>query len=322
MRLFVALAFLLFVIVLPILMAASLLAIFAGEAMAIVVSICMTVFSLAALLFCIRMASTRIRARSYLKKFPDLLGAMEGTFNANGLVLEDTEKTHWFPWVQLSSMAVSNAGVRIPLDNDPRRFLALAEELFDGFRPCDMEQLHARNRVAQSSYDELAKASASVFQKEIGAPSYYCGWFNQSTSWSTWLTLLFSPVFICLFIAYRTFQGDWNWIWIALVITSLIGTLSGLLPLLRLIRNRGRTTVMCWGWLNENELIYGSGTHVMKIPMASMKYIGRDAEILEFVLASGQSLHVFRSVFQDVSHFDTVCTSLDRLNTTEEDSSR
>ena len=128
--------------------------VFTGKMEGIVGSICMTILSLAALLFCIWMASTRSRAKSYLKKFPDLLGAMQGTFSANGLLLEDTEKTHWFPWVQLSHMVVSNAGVRVPLGDDPRRFLALADELFDGFRPSDMDQLIARNRVAQSTYEE------------------------------------------------------------------------------------------------------------------------------------------------------------------------
>ena len=47
--------------------------------------------------FCVRMASTWRRARGYLKKFLDMLGAVKGTFSSQGLMVEDHEKTHWFP---------------------------------------------------------------------------------------------------------------------------------------------------------------------------------------------------------------------------------
>lgn len=313
-RLFAALAILLFAIVLPVLIAAFLFAVFSGNPQGIVGSTCMTSASIVGLLFCIRMASSRTKSRSYLRRFPDLLGPMRGTFNSNGLVLVDDEKTHWLPWAQLAHMVVSNSGVRVPLGDDPRRFLALADELFDGFRPSDLEQMLARYRVTQTTYDQLALESAKVFRKDIGAPSYFRGWFNQPAKWSTWITWLVGPATLCLFIVYRFLEGEWDLVRMVLVVAALIGTLSSVRPLVQLIRNRGRTSVMCWGWLSETELIYGYGVHAMKVPIASLKYIGRDGQVLQFVLSRGTNLYVFRSLFQDASYFDNVDASFDRLN--------
>ncbi len=315
MRFFVTLAFLLFAIALPILITASVVSIFiGGQPGPIIGSLTVSLLLCAAMMFCIRMASTRIRAKSYLKKFPDLLGAMKGTFSSKGLILEDMEKSHWFPWVQLSRLVVTDGGVRVPLGDDPRRFLALADELFDGYRPSDMEQMLFRNKVAQTTYDQLAADSATVFQSEIGAVSYYSGWLNQPTKWTTWIAWLLSPASVCVFIVIQTLQAEWDWFWTILVILTVLGTLSSIRPLVQLVRNRGRTVVMYWGWLDETELIHGSGVHVMKIPISSMKYIGRDAEVLQFVLASGTSLYVFRSLFRDANYFDQISASFDRFN--------
>ena len=315
LRLFVALALLLLAIVLPILIVALFFAIFVdGKPEEIIGAFCMTLLSIVAIVFCMLMLSTRRRARKYLTKFPDLLGAMKGTFSSHGLILEDNGKTHWFPWVQLSHLVVSKVGVRVPLGDDPRRFLALADDLFDAYRPSDMEQLRLRNRVGQSTYDQVAIESAAAFHTEIGAPSYYCGWFSMNTKWSTWVMWLVGPVGFVLYILYLLFQNEWDLVQISLVVLFVLGMLPSVRPLFQLFRNRGRSEVMCWGWLSDTDLIYGSGLHVMKIQIDSVKYIVRNTEFLQFVLGSGLSLHVFRSLFQDKGHFDKLHASLERLN--------
>lgn len=308
-QLFAGLAICLLAIVLPVLITVFVVSVFTGERNGIVGSLVMGFLSSFALTFCIRMASTRTRAKSYLEKFPDLLGAVKGTFQANGLVLDDHEKTHWFPWVQLSRMVVLHAGVRVPLGDDPRRFLALDDELFDGYRHDEMKQLLARNKISKSTYEDLAIASAQVFGQEVGSPSYYRGWTIHPTKWSTWVTMLLSPVSVVLFILYRAVRGEWNGLWIVLLVTAVIATLCSMGPLVQMIRNRGQTAVMCWGWLSPTELIHGSGVHVMRIPMGVMKTIGLDTQQMQFVLASGTSLYVYRNLFEDPSHFDTVGTS-------------
>ena len=312
MVLFLTLALLLIAVALPVLIAASFFAIFVeGKVEMIVGCVGMTLFTMAALGFCIRMASTSTRARSYLKTFPDLLGAMKGTFSSKGLILDDGEKTHWFHWVQLSHLVVSEAGVRVPLGDDPRRFLALAAELFDGYQPSDMEQMRFRNKIAHINYDQLAAQSAAVFQTEVGLASFYSGWIQQPVKWSAWITLLLGPSSVCIFIVLQTVLGQWSRLEIGLFVFLSLFVLPSIRNMFQLLRNRNRTTVMCWGWLSERELIYGSGVHVMKILIASTKYIGRNAETLQFQLTSGTSLYFFRSLFRDTNHFDEISSSFD-----------
>ena len=308
--LFLTLAFLLIAVALPLLITASFFAIFVdGDAGMIVGSVGMTLLTSIALVFCIRMSSSRNRARAYLKKFPDLLGPLKGTFSSTGLLLEDEEKTHWFPWVLLSHLVVTEAGVRVPLGEDPRRFLALHVELFDGYQPSDMEQMRIRNRTAQTTYEQLAADSAAAFQSEVGSANYYSGWIQQPVTWSVWITLLLGPVILGIYLVIlviQTVQGQWSWVRLGLVVVLLLAVLPSVRSIVRLLRNRNRSTTMCWGWLSETELIYGSNFHVIRIPMASMNYIGRDAETLQFQLPSEANFYLFRAHFQETSHFERI----------------
>ena len=314
--LFLTLAFLLIAVALPVLITASFFAIFVdGDAGMIVGSVGMTLLTSIALVFCIRMSSSRNRARAYLKKFPDLLGPLKGTFSSTGLLLEDEEKTHWFPWVLLSHLVVTEAGVRVPLGEDPRRFLALHVELFDGYQPSDMEQMRIRNRTAQTTYEQLAADSAAAFQSEVGSANYYSGWIQQPVTWSVWITLLLGPLILGIYIVFLVFQSvqaQWSWVRLGLVVVLLLAVLPSAQGIVRLLRNRNRSTAMCWGWLSETELIYGSNFHVIRIPMASMKYIGRDAETLQFQLPSGASFYLFRAHFQETGHFEKIRALLER----------
>ncbi len=314
--LFLILAFLLIAVALPLLITASLFAIFAtGEAGMIVGSVGMTLVTSIALVFCIRMVSTRARARSYLKKFPDLLGPMKGTFSSTGLILEDEDKTHWFPWVLLSHLVVTKAGVRVPLGEDARRFLALDGEMFDGYQPRDMEQMRIQNKTAQTTYDQLAADCAAVFQCEVGSANYYSGWIQRPVTWNVWITLLLGPVSLGIYIVFTVFQGVQglrSWGHIGLMVVLLFAVLPSVRNLARLLRNRNHATARCWGWVSETELIYGSGVHVMSIQLASMKYVGREAETLQFHFANGASYYLFRSLFQETGHFDKLCASFKR----------
>ncbi len=309
--LFLTLAFLLSAIAMPMMIVCLFFAIFVERKVEMFIgSVCVILFLIAAHVLCIRMASTGTRARSYLKQFPDLLGEMRGNLNSNGLILFDLEKTHWFPWVQLSHLVVSEAGVRVPLSDDPRRFLALAAEMFDSYRPSNMEQMRFRNRMVQTNYDQLAAQSAAVFQTEVGSASYYSGWYQQPVKWDVWITCLLCTICVCIFIAFQLDWGQWGWFEIGFVLFVSLGVIQSIRNLVQLLRNRNRATVMCWGWLSEKEIIFGSGVHVMQTPIASIKYIRRKAETLEFQFDNGPNYCLFRSHFCDTDHFDKISSML------------
>lgn len=93
---------------------------------------------------------------------------------------------------------------------------------------------------------------------------------------------------------------------------DLFDYVRGIRNMVQLLRLH-RVTVIVRGWLTETNLIYGLGTHVMKIEISRLKQLGRDAEKIQFVLPSEQSLYVYRNLFHTPSHCDQVNASFDRF---------
>jgi hypothetical protein len=91
--------------------------------------------------YCFRCSSSAIRARAILKKFPDLLGPMSGSFSESGLMLSDGQKTHWFPWVLLSQMMFSKHGVHIALGTDPTSIPGSIRRVFRTKLPSMLETI-------------------------------------------------------------------------------------------------------------------------------------------------------------------------------------
>jgi hypothetical protein len=181
-----------------------------------------------------------------------------------------------------------------------------------------MVQMRYRNRASQTNYDQLVASSAAVFQTEVGSESFYSGWIQQPVNLSVWINLLLGPAILGIFIVFLVLQivlGQWSWVQLGLAVVFSLSALPSIWNMVQLLRNRNHATVMCWGWLSETELIYGSGVHVTKIPITSMKYIGRNSETLQFQHANEASLFLFRNLFRDTSHFDKISASFERLTT-------
>ncbi len=77
--------------------------------------------------------SPRQRSRRLLRRYPDLIGAAQGEFNASGLMFHDGMRQHWFGPSILAHAIVSRAGIRTPVDSSPYRYLAITSRLFDHF---------------------------------------------------------------------------------------------------------------------------------------------------------------------------------------------
>jgi hypothetical protein len=274
----------------------------------VAVSVGLLAVMIAALVFCIRIASVRRRTCSYLAKFPDLLGPMQGTISKSGLLLRDEEKTHWFPWVQLSKMAISNAGVRIPLSDDPRRFLALGEDLFNGFRPHEIRLMLFANRVSKIPMEQLIAESAAAFEQSVESPSFYNGIVDHSLSWREKLaTMLMGPVLGAGVLVWLVMIGpNHRWTRYLPIAMTIYFLLPKLVDCIKLARGQLIKRSQYWGWLTADDLIYGSGVHVMKVPLALLKCVLLNEETLDFRLPSGTSLFVFRMHFQDATNFDRI----------------
>lgn len=256
------------------------------------------------LIYCLRYPTNDEKARRYLEVFPDLVGAMKGTFDANGLVLWDDSKMHWFPWMLLSSFRVSKAGVRVQIEQDHRRFLALGSELFQGDPRNELELLRKSHRVTGMTNDQLVELSAKVFERTIDHPGFYLGGALQASNWNTWIELMVAPVSFVLILILFTNGNGWNLSTLILVVALGVIFLPSFRRLIHHIRNPAGTILFHWGWLDDRELIQGTGLHAIKVPLNSATIVIWDAETVEIKDSRFNSVFLVRSLFRDTGRFD------------------
>ena len=91
------------------------------------------------------------RARRALKRHPDLLSQAYGRLTESGLAFHDGTLQHWFGPQHLLRVTCSDNGVRIPVDLDPSRFIALTSRLFDQYSQTAMQRLLAHWRLSAKS---------------------------------------------------------------------------------------------------------------------------------------------------------------------------
>jgi hypothetical protein len=256
------------------------------------------------LIYCLRYPTNEEKARRYLKVFPDLVGSMQGTFDANGLVLWDDCKMHWFPWMLLSNFRVSKAGVRVQLEQDHRRFLALGSELFQGDPRNDLELLRKSHRVTGMTNDQLVELSAKVFERAIDDPGFYMGGALQGRSWNIWVEMMIAPVSFVLFFILATFGNGWNLSNSIIVVVLGVACLPSIRRLIHHIRNPAGTILFHWGWLDDREIVQGTGLHAIKVPLDSATIVIWDAHTIEVKDSRFNSVFLVRTLFRDTGRFD------------------
>ncbi|OYP36418.1 hypothetical protein [Rhodopirellula sp. MGV] len=110
------------------------------------------------------------RSKRLLKRYPDLLGVARGSINADGLTFDDGVRQHWFSPTFLQKAYASAIGIKVPLDVNPYRFLALTDRLFDGYD----ETVAVRIKQLwsdQSAEVNAAEVNAALWQRLHPAPT-------------------------------------------------------------------------------------------------------------------------------------------------------
>ncbi len=84
---------------------------------------------------------TSQRAYRQLKRHPDLLSIARGELSELGISFHDGTRQHWFGPQYLVNAVVSNDGVRVYVDQNAYRYLALTSRMFDGYNADVAERL-------------------------------------------------------------------------------------------------------------------------------------------------------------------------------------
>ncbi|TWU01336.1 hypothetical protein [Stieleria varia] len=108
------------------------------------------------------------RARRKLKLSPDLLGPASGVVNESGVRFHDGALLHWFSPESLRNAKVSRTGVRIQVDGNTYRFLAITSRLFDGFNSEVCRSLQRKWRESRKTGGATVDEGDEVGIRELG----------------------------------------------------------------------------------------------------------------------------------------------------------
>ncbi|MCA9140289.1 MAG: hypothetical protein KDB00_26140 [Planctomycetales bacterium] len=112
---------------------------------------------------------SKSRARRSLRRHRDLLCIARGRLSERGMVISNGTSTYWTAPSELGGAGVFSNGVRIPVDQNPFRYFALADHLFDHFSAASAKQIKQSwlNQTALSSGDQW---ESDPFGAQLGPP--------------------------------------------------------------------------------------------------------------------------------------------------------
>lgn len=124
----------------------------------------------------VRTMGAKSRGRRTLRRHPGLLCIARGRLSDHGMVIYEGASTIWLAPSELVDANVTPRGIRIPIDQNPFRYLALAARLFDQFTVASAKKLKQSwsNQAALASEDDWR---ANPFDAQVGLP-----WSSEADS--------------------------------------------------------------------------------------------------------------------------------------------
>ena len=94
------------------------------------------------LLVCRSLRQWKVRTKRVLKRNPDLVGTARGELNSSGLRFDDGVHQYWFGPAHMLDAKIMDRGIRVGVDANPDRYLALTDRLFEAYDPKAVHRLH------------------------------------------------------------------------------------------------------------------------------------------------------------------------------------
>ncbi|WP_404310776.1 hypothetical protein [Neorhodopirellula lusitana] len=113
----------------------------------------LTVVMMTGTAYLVRYTRAGQRSRGKLKHNPDLLSVARGELTELGIAFYDGTRQHWFGPQYLVNTVVSDVGVRVYVDQNPYRYLALTSRMFDSY------SVKVAERLRQHWCDQAAHAT-------------------------------------------------------------------------------------------------------------------------------------------------------------------
>jgi len=224
--------------------------------------------------------SPTYRGARYLRRHADLLCRARGWFDEHGLTFDDGERWHWFGpgWLsgtRATRCTMTDRGIRVPIDENPLRFLAFSARLFDNYVPelaKRLEQSWRARAASQASTDwmpwkpehdgttdRIEFAGNVTIAKPPGTPEVRKKAIAESVTVALWLVMLF--------VSWRT--GN-SWVAVFFLLMMLMAIWNTFVYWHQFFHGEKGQTLNQSGWITDRTIAWQWGWRGIKMPLQAI----------------------------------------------------
>lgn len=257
------------------------------------------------------------RARRAVARHPDLLGPARGDLSKQGLVLDDGKNIHWFGPAYLRRMVVSKYGVRLPIGQDPYRFVALPNRNFSSFNVKGIRKLAADAALdisdATCNWEKMESdvsqslgncpEDAYVFRSIRTVPNPFVKQFRTNSITSI-------VVLISLGIVTMIFDQDGlrGFKWIAPFLALIL--VYDIFRTWRRLFSTNEFQTWHWGWICENRILLAHYDWAAVCPLSSFTMLDESDGCIQLQGITGDVSRIERDFLVNQERWPTLVATV------------
>ena len=252
-------------------------------------------------------SSNSLRANRTLKKYPYLLGAIEGSLLSEGVLFRHQDLTHWWGWGAIPRSVATVNGVRLQYSNNPLHYYAIGTRVLEqaDWRGLSdiLKSWIRKERLKVDATEPRALQRYAPFAKgciQIRGPIQF-----SNPSRRQYLQMLAVEAISLSLFPLVLWLGIEYWIKLVLSLCVVFLVYSMGSKVRYLLFNRTIVDNM-WGWLGPQQCILGVGQSGLVTSTNEMRLQSATDDMLHLIHTSGNQWYIARSLLVNMEQWDAL----------------
>ena len=260
----------------------------------------------------VRFVNPKVRARRVLKRNPDLLGTARGELNSSGLRFEDGVHQYWFGPAHMLGATITASGIRVGVDPNRDRYLALTDRLFEAYDPEAAHRLHHHWAVLSATPEARQRPGYRALWDQIGAAPAEAIHFRGGVAvmGEERQQRLAANVIIALLLlvpSYLNFSEPWTlWATGILVVYALAMNSKRWRSF---VERQSQQVWNCDGWVTSNEVAINNGETGVRMPAKQIEVSQLDDGLM-VTTKGGAAYDLARDPLLEPEQWPRLCSSV------------
>jgi hypothetical protein len=247
-----------------------------------------------------------------LKRNPDLLGTARGELNESGLKFDDGVHQYWFGPAHMLGAEITASGIRVSVDTNPDRYLALTDRLFEAYDPKAAQLLRRHWANAAATPEARQRPEYRYLWDQIGAAPaeaiHFRGGVAVMGEESPPRIVANVTIAILLLVPfYLNFSEPWT-LWAAGILI-VYGLAMNSKRWRSYVARLSQQVWNCDGWVTSKEVAINHGETGVRMP-ASQVVASLTDDGLMLTTQGGAAYHLSRDHLVDPNQWRRLCAWL------------